>query len=148
MSAGKHLNKYEIIGNVGKNEGIRTLDNGSKVCKISVATEEGYYPEGSKEFKSETQWHYLEGWGNVAEKMAKAGKGNVVYAEGSFRTQTGKDEKIYPKMKVFTFKVLCDHGKGQGHTDEQPQSPPKAQEKPQVKTPPAAQIDSGEDIPF
>jgi single-strand DNA-binding protein len=145
MAVGKHVNKYELIGSVGKVEPIRTLDSGSKVCKMSIVTEEGYFPKGSSEFKKDPQWHYLEGWDKTAEKMDKAVPGNLVYAEGSFRTQVGKDEKIYPKMKVYSFAILCDHGgKGSGSTGNT-SSQVVPQPAPQVKAPPTPPV---EDILF
>ncbi|MGQ0829252.1 MAG: single-stranded DNA-binding protein [Bacteroidota bacterium] len=75
-------NKVQLIGNVGMNPEIKTLDGGKKLAKMSLATNESY--KNSKgERVTETQWHNLIAWGKTAEIIEKyLQKGNEVAVEG------------------------------------------------------------------
>ncbi len=49
-------NKVQLIGNLGNDPEIITLDSGKKLAKISIATNETYKnAEGEK--VTDTQWH-------------------------------------------------------------------------------------------
>jgi len=91
-------NKVQLIGNIGMNPEIKTLDGGKKLAKMSIATNESY--KNSKgERVTETQWHNLIAWGKTAEIIEKyLQKGSEVAVEGKLihRNYTDKDgEKRY-----------------------------------------------------
>jgi single-strand DNA-binding protein len=63
-------NKVQLIGNLGNNPEIKTLDGGKKLARFSVATNE-VYRNTKGEKVTETQWHNLVAWGKVAEIAEK-----------------------------------------------------------------------------
>jgi single-strand DNA-binding protein len=69
-------NKVQLIGNIGQDPEIKTTENGKKLARFSIATNEVYRaPSGEK--VDETQWHSLVAWGklaDLAEKLLRKGK--------------------------------------------------------------------------
>lgn len=68
-------NKVQLIGYAGMNPEVKNLENGKKVAKVSMATNE-VYTKASGERVTETQWHNLVAWGKtaeIAEKYLKKG---------------------------------------------------------------------------
>ncbi len=104
------INKVTLIGNAGGDPETRTLDNGSQVARVSLATNEIYKDqEGNWQQKSE--WHNLIFWRDLAERAgSQIKKGSTVYVEGkiSYRKYTDKDgvEKTVTNIVVNTFRVL------------------------------------------
>lgn len=91
-------NKVQLIGNLGKDPEIVTLENGGKLAKFSLATNETY-KNNKGERITETQWHNVVAWGKLAEIVENyLSKGKEVALEGklthrSYETQEG--EKRY-----------------------------------------------------
>ena len=59
-------NKVQLIGNLGNDPEIVMLENGSKLAKFSIATNETY-KNASGEKVTDTQWHNIVAWGKLAE---------------------------------------------------------------------------------
>ncbi|SFS84268.1 single stranded DNA-binding protein (ssb) [Zhouia amylolytica] len=51
-------NKVQLIGNVGQDPVITTLESGKKVAKVSLATNE-HYTNSKGEKVTDTQWHHV-----------------------------------------------------------------------------------------
>lgn len=86
-------NKVQLIGHVGANPEIKTLDGGKKLARISIATNETY-TNANGEKVTETQWHNVIAWGKTAEIAEKLfGKGMEVLIDGKLinRSYTDKD---------------------------------------------------------
>lgn len=86
-------NKVQLIGNLGNAPEVKTTENGKKLARFSVATNESYR-NASGEKVSETTWHNLVAWGKVAEIAEKyLNKGSEVAIEGKLinRSYTDKD---------------------------------------------------------
>ena len=63
-------NKVQLIGNLGMPPEIKILDDGKKIAKMSIATNETY--KNSKGEKvTDTQWHNLIAWGKTAGIVEK-----------------------------------------------------------------------------
>ncbi len=97
-------NKVQLIGNLGQNPEIKTLDGGKKLAKFSIATNESYR-NASGEKVTETQWHNLVAWGRLAEIIEKyITKGSEVAVEGklTYRTYSDKDgvKKYFTEIQV------------------------------------------------
>src|ERR1019366_109264 len=74
--------KVQLIGNIGMNPEIKTLDGGKKLAKLSIATNESY-KNAKGELVKETTWHNLKAWGKTAEIIEKyLTKGSEVAIEG------------------------------------------------------------------
>lgn len=85
-------NKVQLIGNLGNNPEIKTLDSGKKMAKFSVATNETYR-NAKGEKVVETQWHNLIAWGKVAEIAEKyLHKGSEVALEGKLINRSYNDK--------------------------------------------------------
>ena len=88
------VNKVVLIGNLGKTPEIRTMQNGSKVANLSLATSENWRDKSTGERKEKTEWHRVVIFGSLAEVAEKyLDKGSKVYIEGSLQTRkwTNKD---------------------------------------------------------
>ena len=87
------VNKVILIGNLGIDPEVRTLESGVKVCRLSIATSESYTSkEGNK--VEQTEWHSVTLWRHHAEFAEKyLVKGNKVYVEGKLHTRSYKDKE-------------------------------------------------------
>ncbi|WP_428741880.1 single-stranded DNA-binding protein [Tenacibaculum sp.] len=59
-------NNVQLIGNVGQEPTITTLESGKKVARLSLATNENY-KNGKGETQTNTHWHTLVAWGKRAD---------------------------------------------------------------------------------
>lgn len=104
------VNKVVLVGNLGKDPEIRTMQDGSKVASFNVATSETWKDKATGERKERTEWHRVAVFNpNLAEVCEKyLHKGSKVYLEGQLQTrkwqdQTGADrfttEVIIPRFR-------------------------------------------------
>jgi single-strand DNA-binding protein len=91
-------NSVRLIGNLGAMPDVKEIENGSKVARINLATNESYKNANGEKI-TETCWHNLVAWGKTAELAEKfLEKGSEVAIEGKLtnRSYSGKDgEKKY-----------------------------------------------------
>jgi single-strand DNA-binding protein len=97
-------NKVQLIGNLGSNPEIKTLDGGKKLAKFSLATSETYRNAQGEKVK-ETQWHNIVAWGKVAEIVEKyLTKGSEVAVEGKLTNRSYNDKdgnkKYFTEVQV------------------------------------------------
>lgn len=86
-------NKVQLIGNLGQNPEIKTLDGGKKLARFNIATNESYR-NASGEKIIETQWHNLVAFGKLAEIVEKYMiKGSEVAVEGKLTYRTYNDKE-------------------------------------------------------
>ncbi len=108
-------NKVQLIGNLGANPEVKTLDGGRKLARFNVATSETYRnAKGDK--VTDTQWHTLVAWGKVAEIAEKyLKKGSEVAVEGKLinRTYNDKDgnKKYITEVQVNEVLMLGEKAK-------------------------------------
>lgn len=87
------VNKVTLIGNLGKDPEIRSMQNGGKVANLSVATSESWKDKSSGDKKEKTEWHKVVVFGpqaETAERFLK--KGSKVYLCGSLQTRKWTDK--------------------------------------------------------
>ncbi len=105
------VNKVILVGNLGKDPEIRTMQSGGKVCNFSIATSESWKDKNSGERQERTQWHNIVIWNEnivrVAESYLK--KGSKVYIEGQLETR--KYEK--DGRDVYTTEVVLRPFRGE-----------------------------------
>ena len=85
-------NKVQLIGHLGADVELKTLDNGNSVARISVATNE-YYKNKAGEKVTDTTWHNVVAWGKTAElanQLLK--KGSEVALEGKLSNRSYEDK--------------------------------------------------------
>ena len=86
-------NKVQLIGNLGNDPEIKTIESGKKLAKFRIATNE-YYNNAKGEKVKETLWHNLVAWGKVAEIAEKyLNKGAEVVIEGKLINRTYNDKE-------------------------------------------------------
>lgn len=97
-------NKVQLIGNLGQNPEIKTLDGGKKLARFNIATNESYRNANGEKI-IETQWHNLVAWGKLADIIEKyITKGSEIAVEGklTYRTYNDKDgnKKYFTEIQV------------------------------------------------
>ncbi|RYY39777.1 MAG: single-stranded DNA-binding protein [Chitinophagaceae bacterium] len=86
-------NRVQLIGNLGQDPEIRTLDGGKKKASFSMATHESYRNAQGEQVK-ETQWHNVVAWGKLAETVEKnLAKGKEVVVEGRLNSRSYTDKE-------------------------------------------------------
>ena len=81
-------NHVQLIGNVGQEPTITNLENGKKVARFSLATNE-YYKDAKGEKQTDTNWHTVVAWGKTAEIVEKfIVKGKEVGITGKLKTRS------------------------------------------------------------
>ena len=87
------VNKVIVVGNLGKDPEIRTLNSGDRVANLRIATSETWRDKSSGERKEKTEWHQVvifnDNLVKVAEQYLK--KGSTVYIEGALQTRKWTD---------------------------------------------------------
>lgn len=74
-------NRVQLVGNLGMNPEIVNFENGKKIAKFTIATNESYGSKGNA--KTETQWHNIVAWDKLADIAANhLVKGQEVAIEG------------------------------------------------------------------
>jgi len=105
------VNKVIIVGNLGKDPEIRTMNSGERVANLSVATSESWKDKTSGERKEKTEWHrvviFNENIVKVAENYLK--KGSTVYIEGSLTTRKYEQNGV----EKYTTEVVLQKFRGE-----------------------------------
>lgn len=89
------LNKVILIGNVGRDPEIRTMNNGNEVALFTLATTDSWKDKTTGERKDKTEWHriviYTQGLVNICRNYIK--KGSKLYVEGTLQTRRWVDNQ-------------------------------------------------------
>ncbi len=92
-------NKVQLIGNLGNDPEIISLENGKKIAKFSIATNDTYRNAQGEKIV-DTQWHNVVAWNKTAEIIEKyVEKGKEIAVEGrltnrSYETKEGEKRYI------------------------------------------------------
>ncbi len=88
------VNKVILVGNLGRDPEIRTLNSGDRVANLRIATSETWRDKSTGERKEKTEWHsvviFNDNIVKVVENYLK--KGSTVYIEGSLQTRKWTDQ--------------------------------------------------------
>ena len=86
-------NKVQLIGNLGNNPEVITLESGKKLAKFSIATNDSYR-NASGEKITDTQWHNVIAWNKTAEIVEKyLTKGNEIAVEGKLTSRSYENKE-------------------------------------------------------
>jgi single-strand DNA-binding protein len=153
------INKVILVGNVGADPEIRSLESGVKVARIRLATTERIYNRQTQETKEHTEWHTVVLWrglADVADKYVR--KGSQIYVEGSLRSNewTDKDGNKRYGMEIVAndMKLLGRRGgENQGTSAPQYSAPASSQGYAPAKpaaapVPEPLPVDDPDDLPF
>lgn len=161
------VNKVILIGNVGMDPEVRTLEGGAKVARVRLATTERLFDRQANETKEHTEWHTITLWRGLADVVDRfVRKGSQIYIEGRLRTREWMDKD---NNKRYTTEILADVMNLLGRRSDNPASDgttasaygaPQSQPRPQVSyqqgaaaapqgaATPTVPADDPDDLPF
>lgn len=96
------VNKVILVGNLGADPEIRSLNSGDRVANLRVATSETWRDRGTGERKEKTEWHRVVIFNDNLVKVAEnyLRKGSKVYIEGSLQTRKWSDASGQEKFST------------------------------------------------
>ncbi|MCB0502900.1 MAG: single-stranded DNA-binding protein [Bacteroidetes bacterium] len=101
-------NQVQLIGNLGMNPEVKQMENGNKLAKMSLATNE-YYTDSKGEKITKTQWHNVVAWGKtaeIAEKFLEKGKEVAIKGKLTYRSYDDKDGNKKFITEIVTDEIL------------------------------------------
>ncbi|KAB2835498.1 MAG: single-stranded DNA-binding protein [Caedimonadaceae bacterium] len=106
------VNKVILVGNLGRDPEVRSMQDGSKIVNLSIATSEAWKDKVTGERRDKTEWHrvviFNDRLADVAEKYLK--KGAKVYIEGSLQTRKWTDQSGQEK---YTTEIVLQKYRGE-----------------------------------
>jgi len=104
------VNKVILLGNLGRDPEIRSMQSGSKMATFSMATSKRWKDKNTQEQRDKTSWHNIvvfgDGLVDIVEKYVK--KGSKIYVEGELQTRKWEDQD--GKDRYTTEVVLQGYG--------------------------------------
>lgn len=101
-------NRVQLIGHLGNDPEIKSLNGGKNVANFSMATNESYKKENGDKV-TETQWHNIVAWNGTAkivEKLLKKGSEVIVEGKLTSRSWDDKDGKKHYITEVVANEIL------------------------------------------
>ena len=96
------VNKVILVGNIGRDPEVRSMNSGDKVCNLSLATSETWNDRNTGERQERTEWHRVvifdQRLVDVCEKYVK--KGSKLYIEGQLQTRKWSDQQGVEKYST------------------------------------------------
>ncbi|MDR2813153.1 MAG: single-stranded DNA-binding protein [Prevotellaceae bacterium] len=135
------LNKVMLIGNVGRDPEIRHLDTGVAITTITLATSEVYTDKNSGQRVTNTEWHNVVLWHQLAELAEKyIRKGSQIFVEGKIRARSWDDKN---GQKRYTTEIVAENVRLLGRREDSNAgapaparfSPPATQNAPSIDDP-------------
>lgn len=114
-------NRVQLIGHLGQDPELKTIDSGKKVARFTLATDDGYKNSDGQKV-NETTWHNIVAWNGLAdlsEKFLK--KGRKVAVEGRIVYRSYEDKKGVTKYIteiILNDLMFLDSGKNNGKESE------------------------------
>lgn len=116
------VNKVILIGNLGRDPEIRSMQSGGRVANLSVATSEAWKDRNSGERREKTEWHRVvifdDRLVDIAERYLK--KGSKIYLEGQLQTRKWTDQSGQEKystevvLQRYRSELTMLDGRGEG----------------------------------
>lgn len=95
------VNKVILVGNLGKDPEVRSMQSGDKVCNLSIATSERW-KDRNGERQERTEWHrvviFSQPLVNLSEQYLR--KGSKIYIEGQLETRKWTDQNGVEKYST------------------------------------------------
>jgi single-strand DNA-binding protein len=149
------LNEVRLIGNLGGDPEVKTLNGDKTVATFRIATNETW-KDSSGQKQERTEWHQVEVFGKAAQVARDyLAKGRQVYLEGSIRYDewTDKDgnKKYMTKIRVSGpgSRMVLLGSRGDGPAAGRSGGPEAVREPAGAGGPPADDFQvSDDDVPF
>lgn len=98
------INKVILVGYLGKEPELRTLDSGVPVASFPLVTSEVYVKDARR--VEHLEWHNIIMWRALAESATKMlCKGKLIHVEGKLRTSCFHDKE---GIKRYTTEIVAD----------------------------------------
>ena len=99
------IKKVMLVGHLGKDPELRSLEGGVSVTSFPLATSETFNKDGQK--VEQTEWHNIVMWRGLADLATRfLQKGKLVYIEGKLRTRSFEDKG---GIKKYTTEVVAEN---------------------------------------
>lgn len=140
------VNKVIIVGNLGADPEVRSMQNGDEVAQLSIATSELWKCKQTGERKSRTEWHRVVLFNSALVSLAKnyMRKGSKIYVEGQLETRKWQDQSGQDK---YTTEVVLRPYRG-GITLLDSKKEGDSYQEPLQETGDTMHQDFEDDIPF
>ena len=120
------VNKVILIGNLGRDPEIRSLNSGDRVANFSIATSETWRDRNTGERRERTEWHRVVIFNDNLVKVAEnyLRKGSKIYVEGALQTRKFTDQSGAEKfstevvLQKFRGELTMLDGRGDGARGE------------------------------
>lgn len=137
------LNRWQGIGNLGRDPEARTTQSGLTVCSFSLAVNERQ--KKGEEWVDHTEWVNVVAMGKLAENVVKfCQKGKQVYVEGRLSTRKWQDKAGQDR---WTTEVVASDVKFLGGAKREEPAPGRGSSRPQSVDGPA-DVPLDDEIPF
>ncbi len=154
------VNKVTLIGRLGKDPEVVSMNDGNKIVKFSLATSDRWTDRNTNERRERTEWHNIvifnQHLGNIAEQYLR--KGGQAYIEGQLQTRKWQDQDGNDR---YTTEIVLQNYRGEltllggrgdndsGSTGDSGGNMPQASAPSSDAPPPAPSgSDLDDDIPF
>ena len=98
-------NKVQLLGHLGGDPEIVSLESGKKLVKFAIATNETYRNAKGEKI-TDTQWHNIVAWNKTAEIIEKyVHKGHEIMIEGKL---TSRSYETKEGEKRYITEVVCN----------------------------------------
>jgi single-strand DNA-binding protein len=89
------VNKVILIGNLGKDPEVRTVQSGAKMMNLRLATNQNYKDKDGN-WQEKVEWHQIVVWNDkIVDRLEqKLAKGATVYVEGEIQSRTYEKEGV------------------------------------------------------
>ena len=126
------VNKVILLGNLGRDPEIRSMQSGNKMASFTMATSKRWKDKTTQEQREKTSWHnivvFSEGLVGIVEKYVK--KGSKIYVEGELSTRKYQDNDGNDKYTTevvlqgynSTLTMLDSRNSGSASIEEAPNS--------------------------
>ena len=102
----RSLNKIMLIGNVGAEPEVRSTPSGTRLAKLSLATNRTFQDRSGQQ-QEKTEWHRLTFFGKVVDVVERyVHKGDRLYVEGRIEYSQTQDDQ--GNVKYWTDIVVGD----------------------------------------
>lgn len=149
----RSLNKVMLIGNVGADPEVRTTPSGTKVAKVSLATNRTWRDRSGQQ-QEKTEWHRLTFWDKMAELIEQyVHKGDRLYVEGRIEYSQTEDAngvtKFWTDINVQEMVMLGSGSPGGGGGPAYDDSPRRSTRQPASGPATSSPFDADDDdLPF
>ena len=105
------VNKVILVGNLGRDPEVRSMQNGGELVTLSIATSEQWTDKNTNERKDKTEWHRVVIFNENLVRIAKQylQKGKRIYIEGQLQTRKWQDQSGQDK---YTTEVVLGKFRG------------------------------------